>query len=353
MEYASLEQLVAARCLDTLSEYLDKNAEISVTQQKEIRALVRDIYSAIKTAPNLLFASLHEPDIYRNRYNKSSEGKSELYGLIKRIATAIDNVIDSLLNIAKAAAVQEDGTFSVPTSIKIKKSHINIFDAVGISITKLKSGCTISPGIHSEAFEAISGLDITPQQLTWGVFSEPEKSVASIYRRNLGDTEAFDTLIGYLRENGYSCEVMREGELNLDYSKDYGKNPTPLKVAWGERNHGGMSFTYHRDVEPAFVSALRIPANKQLLAMADKMPESLRAFVVSRNTKCSGCRYCIQTDKTGTRPIIAINVEHAGKKYALCPNFPGFAFTFDKLDMTIVNNMIEYLHFIDENISGL
>ncbi len=352
MEYTSLEQLIATRYLDALSDYADVDGQISVLAQNAVRSLLSTVYSAIAEDPKLLFASLHDPDIYHNRYNKSSENKPELYGLIKRAAAAIDGVVANIAEISKASE-RAEGIFTVPKTVKIKQSHIAVFNVVGITIVKTKTGFEIDPGKHTLAFEMLKCIDVDLMQLSYGIFSNQEKSIAAIYRRNLGDPEAFDMLIEYLAENGYYCQTMREDQLNLDYAKDYGKKATPLKSAWGERNHGGVSFAYHRDVEPAFICALRIPANKVLLTMADRMPLSLRGFVVRRNTKCSGCRYCVQTDKTGARPLIYIPVEHDGETHNLCPNFPGFAFTFEKLDIETVTHMIEYLRFIDENISEL
>ena len=71
------------------------------------------------------------------------------------------------------------------------------------------------------------------------------------------------------------------------------------------------------------------------------MDDKLKSFITGTTKKCDGCRYCVQTDKSGTRPLAAINVDD----HDLCPLFCGFSYTIDD---DLVDNIIELLQFIDE-----
>lgn len=61
--------------------------------------------------------------------------------------------------------------------------------------------------------------------------------------------------------------------------------------------------------------SLRIPYFGEILKNSEKMNQQVKGFVISRIKKCDGCRYCVQTDKTGKRPFAYISIE----EYKLCP----------------------------------
>jgi|GEM_PF-3305021 hypothetical protein len=74
---------------------------------------------------------------------------------------------------------------------------------------------------------------------------------------------------------------------------------------------------------------------------------ALQDFVLSKTKKCNQCRYCVQTDKTGTRPLAYVKVSRDGNSYALCPYFPGYRFCFTSLDGETADKIIERLDFMD------
>lgn len=352
MEYTSLEQLVIDRYASAMAEF--RAAECAAAEadsQRAFHRLAAQIYAALYADPGIMFSSFHKADIYRNRYNMSSENKPELYGLIKRIMAALDGFFEMLRALPGAAAA-EGGILRIPKAVKLKKSHIKVLEAVGMSCTADKSEYVIDMGGHVRALPAWKWLaeraDISLFLFERCEFVSAAEYAHDIFRRRLGDEAAFDRLIRYLRENGYECSVMRGDELTLDYAKDYGKKPSPLKAGWAERDHSGIECRYYPVIDKAFAVTLRIPRNTELLGMFDSMPDMVKEFVVNQNPKCSNCRYCVQTDKSGARPLACIQVEHGSNKYALCPRFPGFHFTWDEIDDEIVGNMIAYLRFIED-----
>ena len=67
---------------------------------------------------------------------------------------------------------------------------------------------------------------------------------------------------------------------------------------------------------------------KPYLSHFDAMPGPLREFILSRTKQCDGCRYCVQTDRQGTRPLARVPVRHQGKGQFLCPLFPGYGYSW-------------------------
>ena len=82
------------------------------------------------------------------------------------------------------------------------------------------------------------------------------------------------------------------------------------------------------------------------------MDKQLQHFVVSRTKKCDGCKYCVQTDKTGSRPLACISIELEGEKYKLCPYFPGYNYSWSYVDDDLAEKLIRMLTFMDTLAPG-
>ncbi|MCJ7737563.1 MAG: hypothetical protein MUQ10_09665 [Anaerolineae bacterium] len=81
------------------------------------------------------------------------------------------------------------------------------------------------------------------------------------------------------------------------------------------------------------------------------MADDLKDFVVGTAKKCDECGYCTQTDKTGKRKRLAIEVSHHDVS-SICPLYPGFSFTFTELGERLTTNLMAFLDFMDRHISG-
>ena len=88
---------------------------------------------------------------------------------------------------------------------------------------------------------------------------------------------------------------------------------------------------------------------KPYLSHFDAMPGPLREFILSRTKQCDGCRYCVQTDRQGTRPLACVPVRHQGAEYSLCPLVPGYGYSWTDLDDALADNLIAFLTFMDSH----
>jgi hypothetical protein len=77
----------------------------------------------------------------------------------------------------------------------------------------------------------------------------------------------------------------------------------------------------------------------------DAMDTNLQEFVVSQTKKCDGCKYCVQTDKTGSRPLAYITVNKG--QHNLCPYFPGYQYNWTQIDDKLADQLIGFLSFMD------
>ena len=74
----------------------------------------------------------------------------------------------------------------------------------------------------------------------------------------------------------------------------------------------------------------------------------MQDFVVERTKKCNSCKYCVQTDKTGSRPLAYITVDYRQKKYNLCTYFPGYTYCWTSINDKLVDQLTTFLSFMDK-----
>lgn len=147
-------------------------------------------------------------------------------------------------------------------------------------------------------------------------------------------------LCGELEKRGYKRVDCKDGKrMSLDYIKQYGTKEEPLKMSWADRTHYGIEITYEDlKLEPCFIW-LRMAAFKSVLARCDSFPEKVSDFIANHTKTCDGCRYCVQTDKTGQRPLAAVKVGKAKK----CPYYPSFSMNWRELTSELADDFIAVL----------
>jgi hypothetical protein len=82
------------------------------------------------------------------------------------------------------------------------------------------------------------------------------------------------------------------------------------------------------------------------------MDRNLQKFVTGQTKKCDGCNYCIQTDKTASRPRACIPVTFEQEKYNLCSYFPGYTYCWTGIDDNLADQLIDMLVFMDTYASN-
>ena len=93
-----------------------------------------------------------------------------------------------------------------------------------------------------------------------------------------------------------------------------------------------------REIAPG-VLWLRMPLYKTVLEQADALPASVRTFLADWTKTCDGCRYCVQTDKTHTRPLAAVQIDGKNK----CPLYPSFSMNWRSLSPELYENILASL----------
>lgn len=331
MTYTSLEQRMASAYLAMLPAFVpDEQAEVGIAEQQEFYDIMKSLYQLLFDEPSLIVSKLHEDDVFPSRYKKAY-GKPELQENMSKCKKAIHSLLLNMYLMGQGAEV------------KLNKRQLKVLSIIGIEdLSKLPTAwkwMSNRPGADQTAF-------------AYCLFNKDYVYSTDIYARMLGEN-AFRRLEAWMVSHGYKPYDIYNTEW-----PDYRLTLTYANPAWGSERpnagyeykirHTGISAQYDVYVDDPVRFGLCIPNGlKQFLDAFDTMSDSVKDFVITRTKKCDGCKYCIQTDKTGKRPLACMPIFHGQTEYKLCPYFPGYNYSWRSIDDDLVDRLIELLSFMD------
>ena len=318
--------------MDLFPKFVPKeNVSVSVAEQEEFYMLMNDLYHLAYHEPSLFVATLHEDDAYPHHFNKAAYGKPELLTTQKKFLKAVDALLQNMFLLGKGEA------------IKLNKRQKEILSRLGISdLNELPVAWRWMASREGADFE----------NFTLCFFREDYPYTSDIYASLLGK-KAFDKLEIWMLGHGYRAYTIKDSPAtdcriiltyaNPVWSKDMPKGSFEYKI-----KHTGISVRYDPYFLNPCIIGLYIPNGLQIyLEHFQEMPDILKSFVICHTKKCNGCRYCVQRDKTGTRPLACVTVKYQNERASLCPYFPGFSYCWTSLNEKLVDDMIEMLSFMD------
>lgn len=329
-----------------------KNKTVSEASQKQFYDFIGSIFQKLLENPLLLFSKTNPDDYFVIRFNKNSENKKTSYTILKKCEKTLYDFSEFLYNFGKMGQ-QKDGKIAIDSSIKIPKKYLTILEQCGIEYSKNNSHSLFHSKKYPELFFCWIWFSTSPDHslphFISCMFDKDYSYCSDVYAKLSNNEEAFKKLESFLVKNKYLRIDNRDSKICLDYYKEYDKKENVLKDAWGERTHGGISAQYDGLMKNPSLFSLRVPFYKTLLEQSEKMTDDVKEFIVNTGCKCNDCRYCVQMDKTGKKPLSFITIHHKND-YKMCTYFPGFHYCWESLDQIIVNNMIAFLEFADETL---
>lgn len=350
MKYSCLEQRMVNTYLDTFPCFMPSEYGPGIRAQEQFYQFMHGLYERMSVDPALLFGTLHEDNAYSHRFNKGADNKPKLKDLMRKVIKEVDTLLIILFQIARSGQLASN-TLVVDGSVKVSKKHWLLFEQIGLHQKAEPGRFVLSHNDYDEMFQAMTWMATRPNASLLAfsrcLFLEGYPYASDIYARLSGNEEAFRRLERYLIDSGYTRMDNWDGTITLDYFKTHGdEKPTKGGFQYGI-HHTGISASYDLLMDRPQVFGLCIPRMKEILTAFDCMPPQVQDFVVKRTKKCDKCRYCVQTDKTGKRPLATQLVNYQGREVSLCPYFPGYNYCEPELSDDHVDDMIEMLGAMD------
>lgn len=332
MEFSCLEQRLAHGYMQMLPPFVpDENSPVTVPEQEQFYGLMKNLFQLAFDEPLLFVTALHTDDAYPSRYKKSY-GKPELIVNMRKFTKSIDGLLQAMFLLGQGGQ---------PT---LNKRQHAILSRLGVDDpTNLPAAWRWMATRDSASLSAFSHC----------LFHSGYPYTSQIYARLLG-APAFKKLENWMLAQGY-----KRFDINDVTASDCKLSLSIINPAWSAQPpRGGFEYTIkHTGIAALFddyvktppVLGLCIPGGmKPYLEHFDAMDKALQAFVVARTKKCDGCNYCVQTDKTGARPLAHTVVHFEGSDYQLCNYYPGYNYSWHSIDNDLADMLIQMLSFMDQ-----
>jgi len=334
MIFENLEQRMAQRYIDMFPPFIpDENASVSISAQEEFYTIMKKLYRLAFNEPLLFVPSLHKDDAYPNRFDKKSYGKPDLQTTMKKFTKTVDSLLQTMFFLGQGR------------DIKINKRQQEILSKIGVE----------NVGTLPAAWEWMSKRE-NANLITFShcLFNKNYSYASDIYAHLFGN-EAFRKIENWMLAQGYKQfniydVTASDCRLSLTYANPIWDKERPNGGFEYKIKHTGISARYDSFVKQPAVMGLCIPKGlmKSLLHSYNLMNESLKEFIIKQTTKCWDCRFCVQTDKTGLRPLAYTIIEHKKIEYKLCEYFPGYSYCWTSITPDLADQIIEMLSFMDK-----
>ncbi|MBE6023550.1 MAG: hypothetical protein E7231_10000 [Cellulosilyticum sp.] len=316
------------------------------SEKEAAHKFITSIYQMIgEQADSLGFKTV--PDVSFKPW-ETQKGREADVKAVRTPLAKIDELMEQLYSFCRQAEITECGLSVSANDFTPKKMFKSVLSGVGVAVTKnerieLCCGKKCAEGLKKLAEIAITtNLDGTENLaksvffFSRCVFDDNVDWLSHSFDNMLDAGGKIVMLCKKLSELGYCREVMIDGRyLSLNYIKEYGKKPSPLKKAWADKNHLGIEISYEDlCIMPATLQ-LRLPRFTEFLSRVDEMPNEAKRLINEKLKSCDGCRYCVQTDKSGTRPLAAVKVEGIAK----CPYFPAFSLRWNEVNDVLIEQI--------------
>ena len=337
------------------------------TEQENAYRSIRGLYEKLYDDPGLLGLKILPDDCFPNWWTPKKE-KPALTAQIRGYIKTINVFVEALYNIVSLGKADGDTIALAKGKVEIKPAMLKRFAGFGIAaanegenlafafpdgtVRGLKLLAAISAGHASQSATAIHTQPVNAFTLfSHGVFDPAAPYTAEIFRGLFENKDAYDKLNAHMETNGFIRLDNKEykvglggNPVSLDYVKFYGKPEGKIGDAWKTRNFSGIGMVYDEQTQACTTIGIHIPFFREILENANTMSDSLRGFMAQFN-KCMGCRYCVQTDKSKTKPLRFMKVNDNN----LCTYFT-FGYTFDHFynGMWLPDGAIELLEFVDK-----
>ena len=354
-QFENVEQRMVTTYLDTYPSFVPSEEGPGIAAQAQCYEFIEGLYQRLAEEPTLLVRDLHDDDAHPNRFNAGAYGKPKLKDWMRKPIKQLDSLLATMFAMGEAGRL-EGGGLVVGGAVKVSKKHRLLLEALGLDVSAGPDGIVVRHDGYPELFAAWTWMATRPGasllRFSRCLFREGYSYASEIYGRLSGNEAAFRRLEAYLIENGYTRVDNWNGQIALDYHKSQdGKPVTKGGYLYGI-HHTGISARYDLLTDEPQVFGLCIPRMKDILLAFDSLDAGVQDFVMSRTKKCDGCRYCVQTDKTGKRALANIPVDYGGKTQRLCPYFPGYRYCWPELSDELVDDMVAMLGAMDRLFDG-
>lgn len=299
---------------------------VDEASQRDFHAFMKDALTDMYQRPSIIGADETVPDdcYHGGQLNNT---KPALIAAMEKVESKFASFIESLMTLGKCGQAVGQTLVIDKTAKTVGASLCEKLAAVGIDVSREKTRAVLSCPAHPALFPAFCAYARCDDEAATKIsrvmrfvharYFGRVYNVSDFFGALLPNRSAADALEAFFSARGYQL-----------YNEDINNKTRYAYVKWlkeypkGETGSLRVSYNWRKD-EP-LIFEFRVPGFRALLADFDVWDDALKRFVLSHLKTCDGCGYCNQTDKTGKRPRLTMQLTCDGKASGKCPLYPWF-----------------------------
>ncbi len=312
--------------------------------QKQMHDFIGDTLFLLYEHPDLL-GILDEPDAYYENWEMNNT-KPSLIKSMEKIESKFADLIELLIKLGKLGEVNEDKLIIPKEDYSLTKPTKSKLELLGISCEQSKEQSVLSIEKYPDIFPAWKAYsecdDLSAPKISrviafiHGRYGEKKYKAVDFFSELIDNPKLLEKLENYLEANQFSYYNFDQNAKTrfayVKWIKEYPKKETAyLRAFFSWRKKDQMIYEF------------RLPQFRLMLNSYDKMDSELQKFVFGRLKTCDYCGYCTQTDKSGKRPCLALDLCCEGNTLRKCPLYPNLSWNyFYENDLDTIIRLFEF-----------
>ncbi|MCL2498276.1 MAG: hypothetical protein FWF06_06675 [Symbiobacteriaceae bacterium] len=318
------------------------NPECGVDEdsQRQFQSFLRSMLEILYSDPALIGMPLLEDKL------AGQEEKSELQQMRSKIETKWNQFIDFLVKLGVVGQVEGESLLVSGSAVKIKP-RIGQMEAVGLQvqvqgtdyrITCPDFPCMFAAYVYHATRQRKPGR-VARRSFAMGYSGWRTETALDCYGSFYPDSSFLKAVEEYCQTNGYTCLNDEWDNRTVRWEKDYKQSKRIMFSVFSE---------IWRQYQVMYT--IRVSDFHAVFAEFESMSDGLREMIMEKASKCSGCKYCIQTDKTGSKPLAVSHLQHRGVTKAVCSYYPFWA--LHEVSSERAEQLIELMQIADRVLTA-
>jgi len=292
--------------------FTDPNCGVDEQSQQQFKAFLRGMLEVLYSDPTIIDMPFFE-DTYSWKEDSKIFNPKKL-----KIENKFWRFVDFLIKLGETSELDEGALIIGKKAVRIKP-RLEQLDAVGFEVEDVGENYRITNSDFPQMFAAFkyqaSRKFKSPQHarrsFVLGIMDERTFTAKECYGEFLPDTGFAEKVEEYCRQNGFVCIGDEWLECRIQWEKEFQKKKRILFMVFSEPwKQYQVKYT------------VRVSDFGAVFAEFAGMSDGLKQMILDEAYPCGGCKYCVQTDKTGKKPIAVSKVSHNGVNKAICSYYP-------------------------------
>lgn len=343
-DFNSLTQRILYSYVATFPDFKPMDNGVSYESQMQMHDFIADTLLLLYEHQEILGVP-DVPDAYYENWALNNSNPS-LIKSMEKIEYKFADFIQMLIKIGQLGEIEDNKLIIQKEKWSLTKPIKSKLELLGINCDQTKEQSVLSIERYPFIFPAWKAYSVSDDlnapkisrviAFIHGRYGDKKYRAVDFFDELVENATLLEQLENYLETNQFKYYNF-DPNSNTRYAyvkwmKEYPKNDfASMRVYFDWRKKNQMIFEF------------RLPQFRIMLNSYNDMNTELQQFVFHRLKTCNNCGYCTQTDKSGKRSCLALNLICDDKTLCKCPLYPNL--TFNYINANEINNMLSLFEF--------